>query len=396
MWGSESNIREMPGKLALRVPHIALSVLRWRSVSPTSPSRARHLAACKLNADICFPHSEPKRYARAELEPGESSEARTRLAGHAGPGGGVPDCNGDPGGGRRRMLRVIHRSPKSITYSKLPPSWGATGTPYRALWGCQRSPVLVSRPLNDHLLCPKGTGKPWAQCTCIESALCADTRFLHPEFKTRAGVALAIPGPAGRGAGVLGGARRAVSPPSVLALLMQCWRAELSCALAAGDAAVYLDALQEGPQAVSTRALGQAAVQVYDLVSYRVQRPTNSDRIPKDSKPRVYGGPTAWYPKKCQIPIDSNRSPIGFQAGPTEIFAKWHLFSFWKTERLLAGSHPLEDVAGAEGGRCRGQFTIEARRVACSLLILARRGGGVRCPGRNDVGRAPVLPYVSK
>eukprot|EP00661_Eupelagonemidae_sp_cell13_P019036 gene19036-biopygen6955 len=45
-------------------------------------------------------------------------------------------------------------------------------------------------------------------------------------------------------------AQRAVSPPSILALLMQRWRAELSCTLVAGDADVYLDVLREGPQSV--------------------------------------------------------------------------------------------------------------------------------------------------
>eukprot|EP00661_Eupelagonemidae_sp_cell13_P025584 gene25584-biopygen15047 len=68
-------------------------------------------------------------------------------------------------------------------------------------------------------------------------------------------------------------AKRAVSPLSVLSLLMQRWRAELSCALVATDAAVYLDALREGPQVVDARALGRAEVQVYDLVSYRGRGP---------------------------------------------------------------------------------------------------------------------------
>ena len=63
---------------------------------------------------------------------------------------------------------------------------------------------------------------------------------------------------------------RAVSVPSVLQLLLQRWRAELSCALVLGDTDVYMSALgaQGGMRATPEPGLGP--VRVYDLQSLRL------------------------------------------------------------------------------------------------------------------------------
>ncbi len=63
---------------------------------------------------------------------------------------------------------------------------------------------------------------------------------------------------------------RAVSVQSVLQLLLQRWRAELSCALVRGDAAVYAAALHN-VQCHEGRGLEPADLQVYDLQDSRVQ-----------------------------------------------------------------------------------------------------------------------------
>eukprot|EP00661_Eupelagonemidae_sp_cell13_P024250 gene24250-biopygen16405 len=88
------------------------------------------------------------------------------------------------------------------------------------------------------------TVRPWVMTSLGRpgEAMCADLRRLA---RRRLG---------------LPDVQRTVSPPSVLALLLQRWRAELSCTLVVGDASVYLDALQDGPQAVGSRALGRAEV----------------------------------------------------------------------------------------------------------------------------------------
>ncbi len=56
---------------------------------------------------------------------------------------------------------------------------------------------------------------------------------------------------------------RAVSVQSVLQLLLQRWRAELSCALVMGDSRVYVTALQGVSQ--GTRGLQPADVHLYEL-----------------------------------------------------------------------------------------------------------------------------------
>ena len=63
---------------------------------------------------------------------------------------------------------------------------------------------------------------------------------------------------------------RAVSVPSVLQLLLQRWRAELSCALVLGDTDVFLSALgaQGGMRSAPEPGLGP--VRVYDLQSPRL------------------------------------------------------------------------------------------------------------------------------
>jgi hypothetical protein len=63
---------------------------------------------------------------------------------------------------------------------------------------------------------------------------------------------------------------RAVSVQSVLQLLLRRWRAELSCALVLGDAAVYGAALDGEDGQGGTRGLEPADVRVYDLQDYRV------------------------------------------------------------------------------------------------------------------------------
>ena len=62
---------------------------------------------------------------------------------------------------------------------------------------------------------------------------------------------------------------RAVSVQSVLQLLLQRWRAELSCALVMGDAEVYM-AVGRAACASLQGGLAPADVQVYDLRSCRV------------------------------------------------------------------------------------------------------------------------------
>ena len=64
---------------------------------------------------------------------------------------------------------------------------------------------------------------------------------------------------------------QSVSVASVLALLLQRWRAELSCALVRGDAAVFLDALHDTPAAGAWRGPhARGLPHVYDLTSYRL------------------------------------------------------------------------------------------------------------------------------
>jgi hypothetical protein len=63
---------------------------------------------------------------------------------------------------------------------------------------------------------------------------------------------------------------RAVSIPSVLQLLLQRWRAELSCALVLGDAEVYLAALGSGVRTRAGSGTEAGAMHVYDLQSMRV------------------------------------------------------------------------------------------------------------------------------
>ena len=63
---------------------------------------------------------------------------------------------------------------------------------------------------------------------------------------------------------------RAVSVPSVLQLLLQRWRAELSCALVLGDADVYLAALGSAGRVHVDPDAGTGPVRVYDLQSMRV------------------------------------------------------------------------------------------------------------------------------
>ena len=58
--------------------------------------------------------------------------------------------------------------------------------------------------------------------------------------------------------------------PSVLQLLLQRWRAELSCALVLGDAEVYLAALGSGTRVRTGTDGGTGAMQVYDLQSMRL------------------------------------------------------------------------------------------------------------------------------
>ena len=67
----------------------------------------------------------------------------------------------------------------------------------------------------------------------------------------------------------LGDVRRAVSVPSVLALLLQRWRAELSCALVLGDTGVFLDALRDGPQGHALPSV-RVGIDVFDLQSCRL------------------------------------------------------------------------------------------------------------------------------
>ena len=64
---------------------------------------------------------------------------------------------------------------------------------------------------------------------------------------------------------------RAVSVQSVLQLLLRRWRAELSCALVRGDAAVYGAALEGDDGGGNSRGLEPADVHVYDLQDCRVQ-----------------------------------------------------------------------------------------------------------------------------
>jgi hypothetical protein len=63
---------------------------------------------------------------------------------------------------------------------------------------------------------------------------------------------------------------RAVSVPSVLQLLLQRWRAELSCAVVLGDTEVYLSALGAVGAAALDPEHGTGPVRVYDLQSMRV------------------------------------------------------------------------------------------------------------------------------
>ena len=63
---------------------------------------------------------------------------------------------------------------------------------------------------------------------------------------------------------------RALSVQSVLQLLLQRWRAELSCALVRGDAAVYTAAL-DNVRCYEGRGLEPADLQIYDLQDPRAQ-----------------------------------------------------------------------------------------------------------------------------
>ena len=65
---------------------------------------------------------------------------------------------------------------------------------------------------------------------------------------------------------------RAVSVQSVLQLLLRRWRAELSCALVRGDAAVYGASLEGAEGGGGSRGLEPADVHVYDLQDCRVPR----------------------------------------------------------------------------------------------------------------------------
>jgi hypothetical protein len=63
---------------------------------------------------------------------------------------------------------------------------------------------------------------------------------------------------------------RAVSIPSVLQLLLQRWRAELSCALVLGDADIYLATLGAKLHERDGAETGTGGVRVYDLQSMRL------------------------------------------------------------------------------------------------------------------------------
>ncbi len=63
---------------------------------------------------------------------------------------------------------------------------------------------------------------------------------------------------------------RAVSVQSVLQLLLQRWRAEVSCALVTDDAAIYLSALDGRASHGDTREVGPSSLDLYDLRDYRV------------------------------------------------------------------------------------------------------------------------------
>ena len=63
---------------------------------------------------------------------------------------------------------------------------------------------------------------------------------------------------------------QAVSVPSVQQLLLQRWRAELSCALVLGDTAVYLTAIEGRGRDRSARGLDPADLHLYELQDMRV------------------------------------------------------------------------------------------------------------------------------
>ena len=63
---------------------------------------------------------------------------------------------------------------------------------------------------------------------------------------------------------------RAVSVQSVLQLLLQRWRAELSCAMVRGDTEVYLTALEGRRREGGARGLQPADLHLYELQDMRV------------------------------------------------------------------------------------------------------------------------------
>ncbi len=96
--------------------------------------------------------------------------------------------------------------------------------------------------------------RPWIFTTFGRpgAEMCADLRRLARLRLQRADVA------------------RAVSVQSVQQLLLQRWRAEISCALVLGDAAVYLSATEGAREDSSMRGLQPADLDLYDLQNYRV------------------------------------------------------------------------------------------------------------------------------
>eukprot|EP00665_Eupelagonemidae_sp_cell47_P014223 gene14223-biopygen12151 len=96
--------------------------------------------------------------------------------------------------------------------------------------------------------------RPWVLASLGRpgEALCADLRRLARERMRRGDVA------------------RAVSVPSAHQLLLQRWRAELSCALVMGDAEVYMAALDGRPSPSLLGGIAPADVEIYDLRSCRI------------------------------------------------------------------------------------------------------------------------------